>query len=389
MAAYSIQFRSRGKIRTIEVNAPNEASARSRAKKMGTVLRVSNRTRIQVGGGMSAADRYIFLVRLSTMLASKVGGTEALKLLRDTFGGSISSCAAGLLEKAELGMDLPKAIGEDKRNFPGAIGLIIEVGSQSGQTWRALKQAADFEKEMNEVKRGSGKGIMSAVISFVIAGVLMIFSTMYIGPKVMGMSLMSSNKDMVNLTIINAAAKWGGISMVVILVIFFALFWLATVGKKFFPIWADSVILKIPYYSEMVLAQGNYINLHRLALLIRAGVRMENALQTSYDSSPPGALKADFGRALDSIRKGQKWATGMKTLHATDRAALLLSSDRDQIAQNLENLASQYQSLYIQRISTFAPMLQIAAAFSITLAGMVLFGQSVLPMLQVSAGMLK
>jgi general secretion pathway protein F len=163
------------------------------------------------------------------------------------------------------------------------------------------------------------------------------------------------------------------------------LFLLATVGKKIAPVLADNIILQIPFYREMMLAQDNYINMHRLSLLARSGVRMEEALKSTYENCKAGALREDFNNALTALKKGQKWASGMKMLHPTDRAALMLASDREQIAENLENIADQYQALYIQRVELFAPVMQVAAALSMTLAGIVLFGVSILPMLQVSA----
>jgi general secretion pathway protein F len=75
-------------------------------------------------------------------------------------------------------------------------------------------------------------------------------------------------------------------------------------------------------------------------------------------------------------------------LHPTDRAALALAADRTQIAENLNMIANQAQEIYLQRVNSFAPVLMVMSAFAMTLAGVVMFGQSVLPMLQVTAKML-
>ncbi|MEA1937815.1 MAG: type II secretion system F family protein [Pseudomonadota bacterium] len=388
MPIYAINVRVRGKVKVIEVNAGSPEIARKQARRFGTVLSIGRKRRSKGGTGMRASERYIFMIRLATMLAAKVGATESLRLMRDSFGGKISNCAAGLLEKVELGIDLPTAIAEDKRHFPGAIGLIVKVGAQSGQTHRALREAAEFERRIYSVRKTSNRGVIAAVLSFIIAGALLVTSTMYIGPEISKMSLVAANKEHIKLEWVNQMAWWGGACMAVMVAILLGFFGLGTIGRKLFPSIADAIILKIPYYRDMILAQDNFINLHRLGLLARSGVRMEDALTTSLEGSKPGALKNDFSRSLDALRKGQKWASGMHTLHPTDRAALMLSSDRDQIADNLESIAEQYQALYIQRVSTFAPIMTISAAIAVTVAGVVLFGQSVLPMLQVAAGMM-
>ena len=388
MTAYTVTVRVQGKLKTFEINAGTPVLAEKQAKRFGTVLKVTKGGHGGGGHGLSVTERYIFLVRLSTMLASKVGTTEALRLLRDSFGGKISQAAATLLEKVELGMDLPNAIAEDHKDFPGAIGLIIKVGAQAGQTWRSLRDAAEFEHKISEVRRASNKGLMAGILSFFIAGGLLVVSNTYIGPEIMKMTLINEAKSSLNLGWINTLSWWSGIFMAIVLVLFFFMFFLATIGRKLFPSVAERIIMKVPFYREIVMAQDNYINLHRLSLLARSGVRMEDALRSTFESCRPGVLKDDLGRSLDALRRGQKWASGMTMLHPTDRAALMLAADREQIAVNLENIGDQYQSLYIQRLAVFAPTLQVIAAIAVSVAGIVLFGVSVLPMLQVSAGLM-
>lgn len=386
---YTVTLRSNGKTRTVEIQAANPELARRQARRLGTVVGVTRaKASAKSGMGMSASERYTFLVRLATMLASKVGATEALRLLRDSFGGSISRCASGLLDKLELGTELALAIAEDKKNFPGAVGLIIKVGAATGQTYRALQEAAEFERKLTEVRKGAGKGIIGAVLGFIFGAGMMIASTMVIGPEIQSMSIMQAAGDEIDTGLIDGIAFWSGLVMIVMVAFTLALLWLATVGRLMFPKLADAIIMRIPYYNEIVLAQENYIALHRLQLLVRSGVRMEDSLRASYEAVRPGALKEDFRRALDNIQKGQKWAAAMHSLHPTDRAALLLASDRDQIAQNLENVAQQLQTLYMQRLSVLAPTLQVASAIAVTLSGVVLFGVSILPMLQASVGII-
>ena len=388
MGQYVIQVRSKGTVKAIDITAGTPEIAKRLGKRYGIVLGVSKKRGGGPSRGLSASDRYIFLIRLSTMLASKVGSTEALRLIRDSFRGKISVVAATMLEKVELGMDLPTALCEDTKNFPVALGMIVKAGAQTGQTYKALNDAAEFEKEINDVKKGSKTGILQAMGSFMLAGAMLVGSTFYIGPKVMDMGLMKENKDKIDNSLVDAISYIGGGFMVIVMTVFAVLFWLATFGRRFFPTTADNIILKIPYYSEIVLAQENYTNLYRLSLMVRSGVRMEEALKTAHESCRRGALKDDFGRALSALKTGQKWAGGMTILHPTDRAALMLAADRDQIATNLNNIAAQYNSLYKQRIAAFTPTLQIMSAFSMSLSGFVLFGQTVMPMLQLSANMM-
>jgi general secretion pathway protein F len=387
MSQFVVQVRSKGTVRAIDISANTPEIARKLAKRYGLPLSVSKKRASFGTRGLSQSERYIFLIRLSTMLASKVGSAEALRLIRDSFKGKIANVAAVMLERVELGMDLPSALVEDNKNFPGALSMIVKAGAQTGQTWRALQDAAEFEKEIFDLKKGSQNGLVGAIGSFMLAGALLVFSTFYIGPKVMSMGLMKENADKIDNSLVNVLSYTTGGFMMVAMLVFGSFFWLATVGRRFFPNTADNIISKIPYYCELVLAQENYTNLYRLSLMVRSGVRMEEALKTAHESCGRGALKEDFQRSMHALKQGQKWASGMTILHPTDRAALMLAADRDQIATNLNNIAAQYNSIYKQRIGAFTPTIKVLSALSMSLAGIILFLQTSMPMLQLAANM--
>jgi general secretion pathway protein F len=285
-------------------------------------------------------------------------------------------------------VDLPSAISEEKMHFPGPVGMIIKVAAKSGQIHTALKDAAAFEQRMAAMKTGSGRTIMSAAFGFLFAVVLVLGSVFYVGPEIMKIGLIAENKDKIDIGWVNTMAE------VVAIIIGIAgagmafLLWLGTMGRKVFPEWADGVIMKIPFYNDIVLSQENYLVLRRLSLMIGSGVRVEEALISAQETTAAGILKKSLGEALSKLRSGQKWSSALTTLHPTDRAALALAADRTQIAENLNMIAEQAQALYVQRINSFAPMLMVISALAVTLAGIVLFGQTMLPMLQIAAGLL-
>jgi general secretion pathway protein F len=160
---------------------------------------------------------------------------------------------------------------------------------------------------------------------------------------------------------------------------------MATVGRRLFPDFFDALIVKLPYYRELVLAQTNYVTLYKLGLLIKSGVRVEESLALTSESCPRGGLRTDLIRAVGAVRSGRPWGTTLATLHSTDRAALSVSTNREDVARTLDVLAIQYRDIYVQRISTFSPALQMIAAVFMSLAGAILFGLTILPMLQLSA----
>lgn len=174
----------------------------------------------------------------------------------------------------------------------------------------------------------------------------------------------------------------------VVLVGMFLLFLLAMVGKRVAPKQADKLILRIPYYRDLVMARNNFITFYGLSLLVGSGVRLEESLRLASGVAPAGALRQNLLDAMAAVRNGLPWAKQLTMLHPTDRAALMSSQDREQTAKAFDALAVQYKDLYSYRLGTLVPSLTMVAALFLSIAGFVLFGATILPMLQVAKGMM-
>jgi general secretion pathway protein F len=371
-------------IETMEIGAQGIEQAKAIAARRGTVVDARRVRGFDFAPGMSTADRYTFLVRLSTMLASKVGTAEALRLMVATFTGQIRASARSMLTRIESGDDLATAMELDRKNFPATLTAMVRAGASGGHTWKALREAADFEYELSQIKKTSSRGIWTAMGSFLIAAGLMISTTQWFGPWVMENPMFVGN-NAIQVGWVETSGNILTVLLIFVLSLLAALAWMATIGRKISPDFFDGIIIKFPYYRELVLAQNNYVTLYKLGLLIRSGVRIEESLALTSESCPRGALRTDLMRAVGAVRSGRPWGQTMATLHSTDRAALSASTNREDVARTLDVLAVQYRDIYVQRISTFSPALQLVSAVFMSLAGAVLFGLTILPMLQLSA----
>lgn len=371
-------------IRTIKVEAGDEIGAERIASRKGQVLSVKRRFSIDLKPGMSASERNTFMLRLSSMVGSKMAATEALRLLSTTFSGNIRKCAADMLQKIEDGMSLADAIDSDRKNFPVATAALVKAGVAGGETWKALRDAAEFEYLIAGIQKGAMKDVAAAIGTFIMSAVMMFATVYYFGPQVTE-NPMFANSEAVNvewIETIGVILCWIQGAMTLVFLLFL---WLGTAGRVMFPDIADKLILSIPYYKDLVLSRNSYVVLYKLGLLVASGIKMEESLALTAEGSPRGALRTDIERALRFIRSGKNWANAMETLHPTDRAALSSSTDREDTARTLDMLATQYRDLYMSRIRSFAPTLQMVAAVFMTAAGAILFGLTILPMLQFAA----
>lgn len=387
MANYIVQVKTRTGIHEFEIEAKDLAQAKMIAQRKGTLMNVKK------GKGNSIFDpkltpveRQVFLQRFATMLRSKVGASAALDVIRTSFTGTIKRTAAKMLKYMEAGDNVMAAIEKiGPPNFPETMIALIKAGSRSGEIWRALLDAVEFEREMMRVKKSSGAGIWPGVIGFVSAAGITLGTKFYFAPKMMESDFFKTTQDKMDLSLIDLMTNVTGYSMLFLTIIFLILLFLSSVGKQIMPSLSDKIIMKIPFYKDLILARNNYTVLYGLSLLVKSGVSMEHSLQLSANTAPKGSLKDDLIRAVNAVKKGQPWSNAMLTLHPTDKAALAISESKEQIANTLDALAFQYRENYARVVGSFGPTLQLVAAVFLVLSGGILFGYTILPILQVSA----
>lgn len=392
MRSYSIKVMVRGQLKQSVISAKDDTHARAAAARQGQIIEVKQLRSGSRWDQMSLADRLVFFQRLSSMLSSKVGTSEALGIIQSSFSGTVRDAARILRDRLEAGEQLHEAMAAaGPRYFPETVVAIVKTGSRGGDLVYALREASRFEKELDQVKRESSKGIGSALMGFIAGVITIVSSTYYVAPMIMESSLVKAAKDGVDVGWVLTMANVITVIALVTSALVGGLLFYGVVLRQLSPAAVDRGIQKIPFYRDMALARTNYMVFFGLAVLLKAGLRVEEALRLTIDSAPRGELRNDLNRALVSIVKGsvEPWPYKMTMLHPTDKAALATAQDRTQIASTIETLAIQYQSLYRQRLAQFVPMMQGFAAIFLSLAGFVLFGVSVVPLMQVTSSIMK
>jgi len=384
MPVYEARIATPKGTRTVTIPASGKAEVERILKKRGRVLDIRMVKLFDMAPGLSPTERYVFLLKLSTMTGSNVPLGKALELIAATFRGSIRRVAATVAGRVNTGMPLTTALEEETKSFPASMVALIRAGLVAGNTSVALREAAEFERMIQGIRKGSVKEIYAGIGYLIASAALMIATMEYFGPMVTD-NPMFSNGNGVDTAWIETSGTilmWFNLALVAV-VLLFGLF--GTVGRQISPVVSDRIIARIPFYSDLILAKNNYVTFYKLGLLIQSGVRIEESLRLTERDCPRGALKSDLGRSLEMIRRGRPWAEGMETMDPTDRASLISSTDREDVARTFRLLADQFRDLYLARIQAVAPAVNMAAALLMTAASGVLFGLTILPMLQLAA----
>lgn len=390
MKTFKIKVAAGRKVTETTVSARSATEARKQAAKRGQVIEVK-----AMGGGSSSSlslpDRLMFFQRLASMLGSKVGASEALEIIYQSFSGSIREAARILRDEIINGSTLYEAMeAAGPKFFPESVVAIIKTGSKGGDLAYAIREAARFERELAQVRKESSKGIGSALMGFVAGVITIMASTYYVAPMILNSSLVTAAGGS-DVGWVMTLANVISIIALIASVILGSIFFYGVVIRPFAPAAVDRGILKIPFYRDMALAKTNYMVFFGLAVLLKAGLRVEESLELTIEAAPKGELRNDLERARAAIVKGspKPWPYYMTMLHPTDKAALATAQDREQTARTIEELAHTYQSLYRSRLELFVPAMQTFSAVFLSLAGFVLFGVSVIPLMQSTSSIMK
>ena len=222
------------KIELIEVYAPTQKEALSKARKKGRVLSIKRKWGFEemIKPKLKIDERQMFLQRLGTMQECKMGASEALRLIERTFTGAIQQVAHKMLKYVEQGDDIPTAmenIGEP--DFPRNMVALVKAGSKSGSTGTAIKHAAEFELEIEQVKKNNVWALWFSIMGFVFAAITIFGTKYYFAPAILGSEMVKMAGDAVDTTWAINLMNFSAIAMAVMAVLFFVLMGLGTLGR--------------------------------------------------------------------------------------------------------------------------------------------------------------
>lgn len=368
MPIYDVTFRQAGKVITQPVVAQSVGEARLVASRNGTVLNDPKLRKESKRGGMSASERYIFLNQLATMNVAKVPLSKALTVLREQHGGRVGRAAAGLEAGVASGRQIADLMYEDKKNFPGAVGLLVKAGSKGqGGTAQALKKAAEFERQILGAATKGAKGLYSAAFWITTATISIFACPLWLTPYLKESSLFQLTKTPSDWAWLDYLSYVTGFITLSIMLLGGFIFFLIGIGQRLFPQWSDAIVMRLPYLKDIVFTRDNFVSLYRFSLMVKAGVTLEEALETTWKDTRQGALKEDLQRALTNVKTGVPWAEGFRTVDATNRIALSMASDKERLGEILEEVADMNRSIYVRRLEVLQPIMAVLGGLSMVL----------------------
>jgi general secretion pathway protein F len=381
MAFYTIVVkRQDGKKETFDIESESERQAEFEGLRKGQVVSIKKKSDFKLWEtGMSPAERNTFLYTLAT-LTGALSMNESLFIMQQNFTGNIKDVCAKLsrLLSTNEPQDAIEKIGMP--NFPSSVVAMIKAGASAGDLSDALREAADFEQEMINIKKESGKGMYQAIGAFVIAAIVIFVVMFKVVPWMAESSMMKSMN--VDITWLHPFGNSALYSMTFFFVMFLFLTLLGTVGRVVAAEAADNIIIRIPMYKDLVLSKLNFVTIYQLSRLIEKGIPLKVALQRTSENTGKGKLKSNIDKAIEYMNNGKEWSDAMETFNPMDRAGLRASTDATKISRTLKDLSTQYKNTYRRANERIGVTLYFIGLAYLGIAALLLFAYTTIPVLE-------
>lgn len=389
MARFEVRLIAAGKARSLTVDAADADAARAALSGRGRILSVRRRSSFTLARTLDHNERHILFIRLAAMLESKVGLAEALRRIASSFEGRIRRVAEQMADAVEIGDDLPGAMERLPGDFPATVVALVRAGGYGAGTPDALRNAATFETDMLSSARDFRIGLWISVGHALLGAVTMILTAHVLNPWLMQTDLIRNARTEVDVAWVELASNVTTGLVLAFLLLVAVLGTVGTLGRRLAPAVADRILFALPVYRHIALGLSHYITFHKLSLLISSGVGMDKALNLAADSADQGMLAEELRRAARAVVLGKGWAEALRSVHATDRASLAAAESRAEVARTLHALALQHRDLYLLNVRMAQPVLRGTAVVFLGVSGLVLFGLTILPILQISEQLAK
>jgi general secretion pathway protein F/type IV pilus assembly protein PilC len=328
--------------------------------------------------GRRVGSRHLatFYSQLADLLHSGVPLLRSLDILeRQSNQAGLVAVLKEVRARVSDGMSLAEAMGQHPKAFNELAVSMVRAGQEGGFLEDVLRRIADFTEQQEDLKAkvigALAYPIFLACAGFIILNILVIFFVPKFEPI---FKKLEDKGDLPALTVGLMAVShfmqgWGGISLVVAVVVGVVLFrrWAASEsGRKI----VDALKLRIPLVGKIYLSFALSRFTRILGTLLHNGIPILKALRISKDSTGNRVLAEAIDKSADNITAGDALATPLTACKYFPRDVVEMiavgeeSNNLDKvlidIAQGLEKRTGRQLELFVRLLE---PLMLLVMAF--------------------------
>jgi type IV pilus assembly protein PilC len=319
--SYAYRVRTKeGRVLTGKMDADGEAAVASRLRSQGMIpvqitrdSKVSMKMEINIlPKKVKLKDLAIFSRQFATMINSGLSLLRTLNILSEqTDNPKLKETIGALRDDVERGSSLSGAMSKHPKVFTNLFVSMVKAGETGGQLDTVLTRLADnYEadyKLRQKVKAAMTYPVVVAGIAVLLVTIMLLFivptfAQMFEG---LGGELPLPTQILLNLS---RAARWLIPLLAVLAVIGFMAYKRVRKANADFRLKADQLKLKIPIFGDLFQKIALSRFSRTLALLLRAGVPVLQALDIVADTTGNEVLTRATNDVKDSVRSGETMA---------------------------------------------------------------------------------
>lgn len=265
----------------------------------------------------SLKDQVYLAKRLSYLITAGVSVVESLHILRDQAETKVQK---RVLEKIAGDVAAGQALSRSFAKFPNLFGEfgvhIIKIGESSGTLAQNLAYLADeLTKSYTLRRKVIGTLVYPAFITVATLGITALL-TVYIFPKIMPIftslhvPLPFTTRALIWLS---AFLRGWGILVIVVFAGIVTGFILLRAREERLRFWSDWLLIRLPVASHLVRAYNLATFCRTLALLLKSGVRLSDAMHTVADTTKNAVYEEAYLAIAKAAIAGEPISRGLKS----------------------------------------------------------------------------
>jgi type IV pilus assembly protein PilC len=303
----------RGEIMAVSIN-----SARMTLRQNGVKFQTITPVRDPFfGGKVTSDDIVMFMRQLATMQQAGVSTFEAMTMLRDsTEKPALRDLYSTLLkDMAEEGNQLSQSLSLYPKHFDYLTIELIKAGEKGGVLGTILNQLATYQEESRILRKKTRSAlmypavtilVMIAVVIILMVKVIPVFAGLF---KSFGASLPELTQMVIDLS------NWMGSHVILLIFVPIVLIAAEVYSYRRYPKFrwfADRLLLQLPVIGELTLKSSVARFASTLSLMQRAGVPMNEILETLKKISGNSLIDAVVGDAYKTVTAGGNISDALK-----------------------------------------------------------------------------
>jgi general secretion pathway protein F/type IV pilus assembly protein PilC len=339
-----------------------------------------------------------FAKELSSYLRSGMTVLTAIRLLESQYREKkrYNVFLQAVRSRIEEGNSLSQALGNQEiYTLPRFFLKSLDIAAQGGKLTESLQSLGEYFSSQDRIRKQIKNAMIYPSVIFIVAVGMTGFLITYVVPKITEI-FQDTGQELPPITRfvlgINTFLTEHYKALLLFFIFFVVFFKSAYTFIPFFRKRIDALMLRLPFFGNIVqnheLGRFSYI----LSLLLRSGVAYAQAVRLSVASLENLALRDRFEHASKKVAEGNKLSRALQLTPGTPlkrnfMQALALGEESSEVGEVLENIAALYREENDDKIKVALSLLEPMMMLLVGLIVGIIVASMLLPIFTMTQGL--